>query len=152
MSEGGSSNGSAPPGHWMARKPPPPDRRARLRVVALAAVGAVAGWAAIHLIGGIRLSVKLSADAATGIVGPVGVALVAFVAGLVAWGLLALLERITAEARTIWRFLATGVLLVSLAAPLGAGTTAGARVSLACLHIAVGAVLIPGLARTSRRA
>ncbi|HWD08583.1 MAG TPA: DUF6069 family protein [Actinomycetota bacterium] len=152
MSEGGSSNGSAPPGHWMAPKPPPPDRKARLRVVGLAAVGAVVGWAAIHLIGGIRLSVKLSADAATGIVGPVGVALVAFIAGLAAWGLLALLEHVTAQARTIWRFLATAVLLVSLTAPLGAGTTTSAKVSLAALHVAVGAVLIPGLARTSRRA
>lgn len=152
MSEGGSSNGSAPPGHWMAPKPQPPDRKARALTVSAAGGVALVGWIVVHLLAGVRLTVKLSADAAAGPVGPLGVILVAVVAGLAAWGLLALLEHVTAQARTIWRFLATAVLLVSLTAPLGAGTTTSAKVSLAALHVAVGAVLIPGLARTSRRA
>jgi len=152
VSGGANTNGSAPAGHWMAPKPSPPDRTARALTVGLAAAAALAVWAAVHLVGGVSLTVKLSADAAIGVVGPPGIVLVALGAGLAAWGLLAVLEHVSGQARTIWRFLATAGLLVSLTAPLGAGTSAGAKVSLACLHVAVGAVLIPGLARTSRRA
>lgn len=152
MSDGISTNGSAPPGHWMAPKPEHPDRRVRTLTVVAGAGIALAVWAAVHVAGQVDLSVKLSADAPTEVVGAFGVVVAALLAGLVAWGLLALLEHVTAQARTIWRFLATAGLLVSLAAPLGAGTTNTAKISLAGLHIAVGAVLIPGLARTSRRA
>jgi hypothetical protein len=44
------------------------------------------------------------------------------------------------------------VLAVSLALPLAAATTTSAAVGLVVLHLAVGAVVIPGLASTARRA
>ncbi len=44
------------------------------------------------------------------------------------------------------------VLLLSVAGPLTSAVTAAAGFALAALHLLVGAVLIPGLRRTSRRA
>jgi hypothetical protein len=146
-----STNGSAPAGHWMAPRPPPPDRRARALAVAAGAGAALAVWVVAHPIGGITLAVQLSAGAQPGVVGPLGVLLVATSAGLAGWGLLGLLEHVTAQARTIWRFLAWAALVASLAAPLGAGTTTASKAALAAMHAAVAAVVVPGLARTSRK-
>jgi predicted permease len=67
------------------------------------------------------------------------------IASLAAWGLLALLERRTARARSIWTLVAVAVLIVSLALPLSAGTTTTSKIVLALMHVAVAAVLIPGL-------
>jgi hypothetical protein len=78
------------------------------------------------------------------------VVLTTLLAGLAGWGLLALLERFTTRARRTWIVIALVVLVLSLAAgPLG-GVTAGAKVALACLHLAAGAVLIPLLGRADR--
>jgi hypothetical protein len=71
-------------------------------------------------------------------------------AALAAWALLALLERLTARARTIWTIVAVVVLVASLGTPLlGSGVTAANRAVLELLHLAVGAVLIPALRRTA---
>lgn len=69
------------------------------------------------------------------------------VASLSAWGLLALLERRTSRARTIWTAVALVVLPVSLSLPLTAGTTASTRFALALMHVAVATVLIGSLRR-----
>lgn len=75
------------------------------------------------------------------------------VISLAGWGLLALLERLTARARTVWTAVASAVVLLSLVGPLLAeGLTAGNRVTLVCLHLAVGAVLIPAYRKNARRA
>jgi hypothetical protein len=74
----------------------------------------------------------------------------AAVAGLIGWLLLALLERRTPRARTVWTVTALLVLALSLLLPLTAGTTAAAVTGLIVLHLTVGAVVIPGLARTAR--
>ncbi|GGS91653.1 DUF6069 family protein [Streptomyces cinerochromogenes] len=80
-------------------------------------------------------------------------AVAAGVVALLGWGLLALLERRSARARTLWTRVAVGVLVLSLFAPLFAqGLSAGNRVSLVLLHLGVGAVVIPAFrlgARTS---
>jgi predicted permease len=76
----------------------------------------------------------------------------ALVAGLLGWLLLAVLDRRAARARTAWTAAALLVLAVSLALPLAAATTTSAAVGLVVLHLAVGAVVIPGLASTARRA
>jgi hypothetical protein len=67
------------------------------------------------------------------------------IASLMAWGLLAMLERRTSRARTIWSVVAITVLLVSFSLPLSAGTTASTKAVLTMMHVAVAAVLIPGL-------
>jgi len=83
--------------------------------------------------------------------GPIIIASV--VAGLVAWLILALLERITRHARATWIALATLVLVASLGAPLsGRGIDGGSRLVLMLLHLIVGTLLIVLLARTSRPA
>jgi Family of unknown function (DUF6069) len=75
----------------------------------------------------------------------------AVLAALAGWGLLALLERFTARPRTIWTAIAVLVGLLSLVGPLStiASTTVANGLSLALMHLAVAAVLIPGLAATA---
>ncbi|WP_280868415.1 DUF6069 family protein [Streptomyces sp. SAI-127] len=75
---------------------------------------------------------------------PVGV--VALLASLSGWGLLASLERFgVRRARAIWTGVAGAVLVVSLLPFIGDGMDSGTRVSLALMHLAVAAVLVPGL-------
>ncbi|MGI5175002.1 DUF6069 family protein [Dactylosporangium sp. CA-152071] len=83
-------------------------------------------------------------------VSAVAVVATVVIAGLLGWGLLALLERFTAKGRTIWTVVAAVFLLLSLLGPLG-GTDAGTKVSLALLHLLVGAVIITAFTRTSQR-
>jgi hypothetical protein len=79
------------------------------------------------------------------------VAATSLAAALAGWGLLALLERFTARPRTSWTAIAVLVGLLSLAGPLStiAPTTVANGLSLALMHLAVAAVLIPGLAATA---
>jgi hypothetical protein len=86
------------------------------------------------------------AGGGTEAVGPGAVVVSALLAGLAGWALLALLERFTSRARTVWLVVAAVVLLLSLAGPLGAGADAATTAVLVGMHLAVGAVLIPGLA------
>lgn len=123
-------------------------RRARALAVAATVAVTLAGWAVAGPLAGVRLAVR-SGDT-TRVVGPASVAVVSLLVGLAAWGLLALLERVTGRARAIWIAVALVVLVLSLAGPLG-GATPAATVSLLCLHLSAGAVLIPLLARTAAR-
>ncbi|MFI6207699.1 DUF6069 family protein [Streptomyces sp. NPDC051041] len=80
----------------------------------------------------------------------IGVAVI----GLLGWGLLALLEKFAAgRARTVWTVAAVVVLVLSLFAPVfGAGLTAGNKITLVLLHLAVGVVLVPAFRRTTATA
>jgi Family of unknown function (DUF6069) len=127
-------------------------RRARALAVIAAALAALAVW----LISDPLLGIDLTALTAPGSeeLQPITPALVAgtsLVVALAGWALLALLERFTARTRTIWTAIALLVALLSLAGPLSAlaSTTAANAVALALMHLAVAAVLIPGLAGTS---
>jgi hypothetical protein len=120
----------------------------RTFIVVWAAVAALLIWLVQGPLTGADLVVR-NRDA-TSTVGPVAVVAVALAAGLVGWGLLALLERVTTRARRLWAVIAVVVLLVSFAGPLGA-TTIQAKGALAAMHAVVGAILIAGLYRTSRR-
>jgi hypothetical protein len=75
---------------------------------------------------------------------------VAVTASLLGWLLLALLERRTPHARLLWTATALAVLAASLALPLVAATATSAVVGLIVLHMAVGAAVIPAMARTAR--
>ena len=124
-------------------------RNARaLTVVAAAALGLLA-WLVLGPIAGIDLDVR-TGSSGTQQVGPVSVVATGLLVGLAGWGLLAVLERRTAKARTAWTVTAAVVLLLSLTGPLGAVTTAG-KLSLVVLHLVVGVVLIAGLRRTAGR-
>lgn len=73
------------------------------------------------------------------------VAMVATGVGVLAWAFVAVLERITQYAPAIWLSCALPGLILSLAGPLTA-TTAATMICLAGMHLAVGVVLILGLA------
>ncbi|WP_331765767.1 DUF6069 family protein [Embleya sp. NBC_00896] len=77
------------------------------------------------------------------------IAVFTLVVGLLAWGTLAVLERFTRSAKTIWAVLAGTVLLLSFV-PIGLEqATTDTRIMLGLLHLAVGTALFP-MARTSR--
>jgi hypothetical protein len=95
-------------------------------------------------------AVRSGSDGPVQPVGPGSVFVVALLAGLLGWALLALLERVTARGRTVWTVIAVVVLLLSLLGPLG-GVTGGDKVSLLALHLIVGVTLILGLPMRPRR-
>ena len=134
---------------------PVTSRTVRWRTRALAVVAAMAAaltvWVTAHLLLGVDLKILMSGGTQTMQVGWGSVLVVSLIASLIAWGLLAVLERFIVRARTTWTVIALAILLLSFAGPLfGAGdASAGAKVSLALMHVAVAAVLIPLLARTS---
>jgi hypothetical protein len=84
-------------------------------------------------------------------IGPLIVLLTALVPCLLGWGFLAMLERITTRARVVWIVVALVGLVLSLGMPLsGTGASVGDRITLVLMHLSVGTILIPGLARTAR--
>jgi Family of unknown function (DUF6069) len=125
-------------------------RRARPLVVVGAVMVALVVWAVAELGFGIDLRSPANGSEASWDVNPAVVVATSGVASLAAWGLLALLERLTAYPRTVWTAIAVLALLISLGGPLsGTGVTGANRVALALMHLAVAAVLIPLLRRTA---
>ena len=77
---------------------------------------------------------------------PIGFAQVIMVtalAGLVAWALLALLERTTSRATAIWTAITVSAFALSLLGPIGSGVNASSKVVLACMHVGATATIIP---------
>lgn len=123
--------------------------RARALCVAGGALAAALAWTVVAHVLLIRLSFRFGAGQAETVeIGQVIGVTVA--ASLLGWLLLALLERRTAQARRLWVITALAVLAASLALPLTAATTASAVAGLIALHVTVGAVVIPAMARTAR--
>jgi Family of unknown function (DUF6069) len=112
--------------------------RSSLAVVATAVAAALAGWAVIRLFG---VDLTLKDEAAISQVGPVDVLLASLVAGLAAWGVYALLAGWRRP--NWWPYVGSTALAVSITGPsyLADGISA---VSLICLHVVVGVVLILG--------
>jgi hypothetical protein len=75
----------------------------------------------------------------------IGTALGASLAG---WGALAMLQRFTSHARTLWTGLAIAALLASFGPVAIVDTSAGARALLALMHVTVASILILGLRGT----
>lgn len=124
----------------------------RLLAVTAAVGGAVLGWALVTQVAGVDLRApEFGGSGGTAAVGLGQVVLVSALAGLAAWGLLALLERRTRRARGLWLGLAVLGFLLSLGGPLsGEGVTSADRGLLIALHAAVAVVLIPLLSLSSR--
>ena len=120
---------------------------------AVAVLGAVVATLVVWTVETQLLRIDLRASPVPGVapvvVGPPAVASFTLLAGLVAWALLAVLERATPRVRAVWLTIAVVALVVSLAGPLGGAVTATAAVGLACMHLAAAAVLIPLLARSA---
>src|ERR1700733_1055687 len=123
--------------------------RTRILGVAGAVIAAVAVWAIAVPLLGVQLLVKFGAGApqSVGIGFVLGASLIGSLAG---WGLLVVLERRTSQARTIWTGIAVLAVLASFSLPLFAGVSTSTKVTLAIMHVAVAAVLIPAMRRGSR--
>ena len=122
--------------------------RARALCVAGGALAAALAWIVEVPLLGIHLTYRFGTGHIQTIAGGrvVGIAVVA---SLLGWLLLAVLERRTPHARTLWTTIALVTLAASLAMPLAA-TTTSAAVGLAVIHLTVGAAVIPAMARTAR--
>jgi hypothetical protein len=127
-------------------------RRARALAVVAAALAALAVWLVTDPLLGIDLvgTTRPGSEELMSIT-PALIAGTSLVVALAGWALLALLERFTARARTIWTTIAVVLTLLSLAGPLSvlASTSAANALALALMHLAVAAVVIPMLAGTS---
>lgn len=125
-------------------------RRARLTAVVIAVLAALAIWTVAEVVFHVHLRAP---EGFGGDIGAQSVILSSALLSLAGWGLLALLERLTARARSVWLTIAVVTLFLSLVTPLlGTGITPANRAVLVLMHLAVGAVHIPGLYRTSPRA
>jgi Family of unknown function (DUF6069) len=127
-------------------------RRARALAVIAATLAALAVWLVTDPLLGVDLIVPTRPGSEELMsITPVLVAGTSLVVALAGWALLALLERFSARARTIWTAVAVLFALFSLAGPLSTlgSSTAATAVALALMHVAVAAVLIPMLAGTS---
>jgi hypothetical protein len=132
-----------------ARTSQPASRRSRARTRALGVGGAVLATGLVWLVARL-LDIELRVDPSNGDPMEVNLGLVigfTLAVSLLGWAALALLERLTGRARTIWTVLAVVVLLLSFAAPLSANAETSTKVMLSLMHVAVGAVLIPALRR-----
>lgn len=76
------------------------------------------------------------------------VIVVTVLVGLVAWGSLALLERMTSRAKAVWTAIALIVFVLSLLGPLGSGVNTSSKVVLACMHVGAAATIIPLMRRS----
>jgi Family of unknown function (DUF6069) len=118
-------------------------RTGRAITVAAGTAGALLLWIVNDPWGGIDLAVRRGD--ATQHLGPAAVVVTALIAGLAAWGLLALLERTVRHPAHTFRIIALIVLVLSLSGPLGSGVGVSSRLVLLGMHLTVGTALIIGL-------
>jgi hypothetical protein len=115
-------------------------------VVGVTVAAALAVWAILAPLAGLTLEAQQGGRM------HIGAGSVFFASAIVAfagWGLLAILERRTPNARTVWTVVAVIVCITSLGSPLSNGIGVGAKLGLAALHLVVGTAVIVGLRRTA---
>jgi len=131
-----------------------PSRAARIRyrllAVAIAVAAALLVWIVATLAGAhLEVTSPLAGTLTIDVLLTIAAALPA---GLAAWGVLALLERLTPRARRIWTIVAVAVLVVSLPPLALLEANLGTKIVLAIMHVAVGLTLIVLLRRGARGA
>lgn len=114
-----------------------PARRTR-RAITVAA--GTAGALLLCVVNGFwpGLDLTVRQNDATQHIGPAAVVGGALIAGLAAWGLLALLERTVRHPARTFRIVASIVLVLSLVGPLGSGIGSSSRLVLLGMHLTVG--------------
>ncbi|MEU9609509.1 DUF6069 family protein [Streptomyces sp. NPDC048057] len=118
-------------------------RERRSAVTGLAVLAPLLVWLVADPMLGRRLEIANGDETLE--IGAVAVALVALLVALAGWGLLAALERFgVRRARAVWTGVAVAVLALSFL-PLTGDMAGGTRAALTLIHLAVAAVLIPGL-------
>jgi len=122
----------------------PPIWWTRLRIIVLALAATHTIWAATFWFTGIDLQLRDGG----GTVGALNVLAATLVAGGVAWGVAALLQRFTRRARTAWTMGCLFSLGGSLIGPFNMGAGAGTTVVLLLLHLTVAVILGIGFRQT----
>lgn len=120
-------------------------RLRRAGTLAAASIAASAIWVVAVPVAGFKIDVHFGTS--TRAVGLASILIVPLIAGGAGWALLAILERMTARARSIWTILGWSILVLSVLGPLCLGVGASSAVTLITMHIAVGVTLIFGLTR-----
>lgn len=123
--------------------------RYRLLTVVLAVVAAIIVWI-IASLAGAQLHVTSPLVGTLAINAPLVIASTLPLA-LAAWGVLAVLERFTQRARTIWTVVAVAVLALSVPPLAFLDATVGTKVALGFMHLAAGVTIILMLRRGVRR-
>lgn len=113
-------------------------------------LGATLATLAIYLVATYAGNIDLAANNGATTIGAIDVVLGTIVPSLGAWGMLAILERRTDRAWTIWRAIAIAVLVLSMLGPFGADNQES-RVVLWVMHAVAGAIIIKGFSRTVKR-
>lgn len=114
--------------------------------VLAAVVAPVVIWALASVLG-VKWAVGFGAQTIQ--VTVVSVVATALLAGLVGWGLFALLRRIGAKGVTIWTAVAVLAAVVSVSGPLTATAPLATKLTLVAMHLAVAIVLIVTLRRSA---
>jgi hypothetical protein len=123
--------------------------RDRALGVAGAVLAALAVWVVADPLLGVDMTVSQPGQEPLVVnAGPVVFA--SLMSSLLGWAALALLERFTARGTLVWTVLAVVALVVSMLPVLTVDATDGAKVTLALLHVAVAAVLVPVFRRTGK--
>lgn len=120
--------------------------------VAAAVAASAATWLVLSKAAGVALRVPTYASTPppTTSLGLAQVVVTTLVAGLLAWGVLAALERFSARPRRLWTVAAPVAAAASLVLPLSAPALSGSeRLSLVMFHIVVAVVLILALRATA---
>ncbi|GAA1579966.1 hypothetical protein GCM10009789_37180 [Kribbella sancticallisti] len=125
----------------------PTARNQQMRAVALAAVAPAVVWL-VAKVAGADMEVTMGGQPTMRIGLPL-VVITALVVSLAGWAAFSMLRRVTSRARTAWTVLSSIVLLVSFGPVLSAQASTGTALALASMHLAVAAVLIPGLRRAT---
>jgi hypothetical protein len=124
-------------------------RRKRAIAVLGAVVAAVLVWAVGELILGYDMIIKPEGQKSQDL-GASAIVTFSLIFSLMGWALLALLERATSRGRLIWTIVALVVLAASFFPLLAVDASVGTKVTLALVHVAVAAVLIPVFRMTSK--
>ena len=127
-------------------------KQSRRRTRLLVCLSAAAAATVVYLIAVTALGVDVQVPESPGstvkdTLPVAAVVMMGLLSSFAGWAALAVLERLTAKAVTIWTVLALVVLAGSL--PYMPGYTVGERLVLGAMHLSLGAVLIVGLRRTA---
>ena len=120
--------------------------RRRIDVIGFTVGIALIWWAILSRAFGIDLVAK---QGSVMHINGVSVFVASLFVSVAGWGLLAILERRTVNARAVWTVVATIFCITSLGSPLLNGIGTDAKLALASLHLVVGACVILGLRRTA---
>ncbi|SNS41296.1 DUF6069 family protein [Actinomadura mexicana] len=122
--------------------------RRRVLTVAGAVAAPLALWVVTGPVTGLDPSAEMAGEVQRVGAGPVIAG--SLVAGLAAWGLLALLERVSGRPGRVWTVIAVAGLVLSMTGPLGDAADGASMAVLVAMHLVVAAILIPGLGRSAR--